>query len=91
MKYEFSKPYKFEGKEYKTIEIPLEEMTGADFAACKRSWAKEGNFSALPAMDSEFAARVAAKLAKQPVEFFEAMPAGDYCKITQAVSNFLLG
>lgn len=90
MKYEFRKPYLFEGKEYKVVELDLENMTGKDFADAKRSWSKEGGFSAMPAMDSEFAARVAAKAAKLPIEFFEQMPAGDYCRVTQAVVNFLL-
>lgn len=90
MRYEFSKKYKFEEKEYDTVDIPVEDMTGRDFADVKRSWSKEGNFSAVPAADSEFCIRVAAKMSRKPVEFFEQMPAGDYCKIAQSVSNFLL-
>lgn len=90
MTHVFAKPYTFEGKEYASIDIDLESFTGAQFAAVKKSWAKEGNYAAVPALDSEFCIRCAAHLAKQPVEFFEQLPAGEYCKLAQAVSGFLL-
>ena len=90
MDIEFTRPYYFEGETYNGLSIPIENFTGRQFAEVKRSWAKEGNFSAVPALDTEFCIRCAATLAKQPIEFFEGMHAGDYCKVAQAVSSFLL-
>ena len=91
MKYTFIKPHEFEGKTYTELDVDIEGMTGADFAAAKKQFAKDGNFVALPAADTEFCAYLLAKLTKQPLEFFEQMHVKDYCALTQNVSNFLLG
>ena len=91
MKYTFIKPYEFEGKTYTELDVDIEGMTGADFAAAKKQFTKEGNFVALPAADTEFCACLLARLTKQPLEFFEHLPVKDYCALTQSVSNFLLG
>ena len=90
MEYVFSKPYEFEGKEYKSIEVNLDELKGSDIAAVKRQFNRAGNFSAIPSTDSEFCAMILARAAKLPIQFFDSMPAKDYCAITQEVSNFLL-
>lgn len=90
MDYKFSKPYVFEEKTYEKLECDLESITGADIAAVKKQFAKGGGFAAVPAADSEFCALLLARVAKQPIEFFESLPAKDYCGITQEVSNFLL-
>lgn len=90
MEYVFTKPYEFEGKEYKSIEFDLEGLKGSDIAAAKREFNRGGNFAAVPSADSEFCAMILARVAKQPLEFFEQLPAKDYCAITQLVSNFLL-
>lgn len=90
MKHIFDKPFNFEGKEYKEVDIPLDGLTGQDISAAKREWAGSGNFSPVPAADSDFCAAVAARATKLPVDFFYALPAKEYTKLTQAVSNFLL-
>lgn len=89
MKYVFGKPYEFEGKEYESIEFDLEGLKGSDISAVKKQFAAAGNFSVLPAMDSDFCALILARVTKQPLEFFTEMPAKDYCQITQQVGNFL--
>lgn len=89
MKYVFEKPYEFEGKEYESIEFDLESLKGSDISAVKKQFAAAGNFSVLPAMDSDFCALILARVTKQPLEFFTEMPAKDYCQITQQVGNFL--
>ncbi|MBE0470514.1 MAG: phage tail assembly protein [Methyloprofundus sp.] len=90
MKHEFDKPVKFEEKEYKHIDLNLDSLTGKDMSVIKRQWAGEGNFSPVPAADMTFCEYVAAHASKMPQEFFEALPAKEYMKVTQAVSNFLL-
>lgn len=90
MKHVFAKPFTFEGKEYKEVTLDLEGLTGHDISAAKREWAAAGNFSAIPVTDSDFCASIAARASKLPVEFFYALPAGEYAKLTQSVSNFLL-
>lgn len=90
MKHVFDKPFNFEGAEYKELDLKLDALTGQDISAAKREWAAAGNFSPVPVADSDFCAAVAAKACKLPIEFFYALPAKEYTKLTQAVSNFLL-
>ena len=89
-KYTFSKPYTFEGKEYKELEFDLEELKGSDISAAKKELTAAGVFAPVPASDSDFSAILLARLVKLPREFFSGMPAKDYAKLTQEVSNFLL-
>ena len=90
MKYTFKKPYEFEEVTYTEIEYDLESLTGADISAAKRQYATAGNFSPMPTTDLDFCAFILAKATKQPIEFFNEMPARDYCAITQTVVNFLM-
>lgn len=91
MKHVFSKPYEFEGKTYESLEFDLATLTGADISAAKKEFVATGSFSPLPATDSDFCAILLARLVKQPIEFFAALPAREYCSLTQKVSNFLMG
>lgn len=90
-KYTFSKPYEFEGETYEFIEYDLDSLKGKDIAEVKRQFNRAGNFAAVPAADSEFCALILAKVSKKPLEFFNDLPAKDYCALTQEVGNFLLG
>lgn len=90
MEYVFTKPYEFEGKTYDKLVLDLESLTGADISVVKRTYAAGGNYSPIPATDSDYCILIAARLAKQPIEFFNALPARDYLALSQSVSNFLL-
>lgn len=90
MEHVFKKSFTFEGKTYDSITLDLESLSGADISAVKKQFTAGGNFSPIPATDSDFCILLAARLAKQPVEFFNALPAREYCAIAQGVSNFLL-
>lgn len=90
-KHTFKTPFHFEGKDYPDIDMDLDGLTGQDLSDVKRRWAAAGNFSPLPSTDMDFCAEVAATAAKLPVEFFQALPAREFNKVTQAVSNFLHG
>ena len=91
MKIELSKPYTFDGVEFTAVELDLDSLTGRDVSAAKKDWARQGNFAAVTAVDLDFCASLAARACGQPVEFVEGLPAKDYCKLAQEVSNFLLG
>lgn len=90
MEYKFKETYTFEGKDYESIEFDLTTLKGVDFANAKKQYTTAGNFSALPAADSEFCVILLAQLVHKPLEFFEQLPANEYCALTQQVSNFLL-
>lgn len=88
--HQFAKPVNFEGQEIKQILLDLEGLTGKDISRVKSAWAQAGNFSPVAASDLDFCAMVACKAAGQPYEFADALPAKDYVKLAQEVSNFLL-
>lgn len=90
MKFTLSAPYNFEGNDFAEIELDLEKLTGRDVSAAKRAWQRGGNFSPLITVDTDFCAYLGAKAAGMPFEFVEGLPAKDYCRISQAVSNFLM-
>lgn len=90
MKHEFDKPFTFDGKEHTEITMDLDALTGRDISAAKKEWVAAGNFSPIPAADSDYCAIVAARASKLPLEFFYELPAREYSKLTQAVSNFLI-
>lgn len=90
MKHIFSKPIDFDDeKGIKEIEIDLDSLTGNDISAAKKTFTAEGNFAPILAMDTDFCICLAARVTKRPIEFFKDLPANDYCKIAQGVSNFL--
>ena len=86
----FAKPEKFEGQEYKSVDLDLESLTGRDMSVIKSQWATSGKFSPVPAADLDFCIMVAAKASKKPIEFFETLTARSWMKVAQEVSNFLL-
>lgn len=90
MEYKFKNTYTFEGQEYDFINLDLDGMTGKDMSQAKREWTAQGNFSAVITADMDFAICVAAKASKLPIEFFEQLPAREYAKVAQEVTNFLL-
>jgi hypothetical protein len=90
MKHVFKTPVKFEGEEVKEVDLDLDGLSGKDVSAAKREWMRLGNFNAMPAADMDFCVILAAKASKKPFEFFDALPAKEYCAIAQEVSAFLL-
>lgn len=88
--YKFSKKYVFDGKEYESVEFDLEELKGSDLSEARRIYAATGGNAPVPALDSDYAALILARLLKQPQEFFADMPAKDYVALTMMVSHFLL-
>lgn len=90
MKYQFTKPYTFEDKEYTEIEFDLSALTGRDISAAKKEYTAGGNYSPMPTTDYAFCEILLARVAKLPLEFFEGLPAREYCRLTLVVSNFLM-
>lgn len=90
MKHKFSSPVNFEGTDFTELDLDLESLKGSDISAAKKEWAAAGNFSPVPSSDLDFCAIVAARASKQPLEMIEDLPAKEYTKLCQAVSNFLM-
>lgn len=90
MKHVLAEPFEFEGKKYEEIEMALESLKGSDMSSVKKQFAAQGEFSPMPAADSDYCMMIAARAAKLPIEFFYELPAPEYYAIAQAVGSFLI-
>lgn len=88
-KHVLAKEFKFEDQKITEIDLDLDSLTGRDISEVKRQWAAEGNFSPMPSTDVDFCAMLAAKASKLPIDLIQSLPAKEYTKVAQAVSNFL--
>ena len=91
MKFELSRPYTFENKEYKSIELNLDALNGSDMeSAAEQAEVLLGNGSKTFAKgQAMFLLCTMAKAAGLPVEFFSGLPAKDYLKLKGEVNSFL--
>ena len=91
----FANPYKFEGKEYKDIELNIDEMSGGDLKQMVNDFARMKKITnpvmksvTVIAWDDNFDVFVAAKCSEQPIEFFEKLPVSEYMQVISAVQSF---
>lgn len=88
----FSKPYKFEGVEYKEIDLSgLEDITGGDVIAVEKQMQKQGVVAAVMEMNAVYTLTMAARVSGLPLEFFNGLPAKEFGKVKRAVQTFLIG
>lgn len=89
---QFKKPYRFEGKEYTEVDLSeLETMTAADLTAVETQYGKRHPGSTMPELKTEYAIMMAARAAKQPVEFFYGLPMREALKVKNRITVFLFG
>ena len=84
----FDKPYKFEGKEYDSLDLSgAEKLTVADLIDVQRSLAND--LAALSAMEATtaFAQAMAVKATGKPVEFYKLMPRNKIKHVQKAILN----
>lgn len=88
----FSKPYAFEGKTYKEIDLSgLDNLTAEDMIAADKYLNRNGNVSVMPELSIEYSCFIASKATDLPVEFFRRLPPKDAIKIKNRVTNFFYG
>lgn len=88
----FGKPYKFEGKEYKEVDLSgLENLSAADMIAADKYLTKSGSFSITPEMTMEYSCYIAAQCSNQPIEFFTGLPSREAIKVKNKVTGFFYG
>ena len=86
----FDKPYKFEGKEYDSLDLSgVAKMTVQDLVDVQKKLS--GELASLAAMEAttSFAQEMAVKATGKPVEFFKLMPRGKIKLVQTAVLNAL--
>ena len=86
------RPVAFEDKTYDMIPLDLDSLSGRDIKEAKKEFdlANPRKVSMVLSADTDFAAFLAARASKLPVELFDYIPAPDYVAITQAVIYYLL-
>lgn len=90
----FKKPFHFEGVDYDGVALNLQGLTGAAIEESEVTFVNLNPQIAaqtpLKEMSKGFLAIVASKAAKKPLEFFKALPAAEYSKVTTKVQVFLM-
>lgn len=82
----FDKPYKFEGKEYDSLDLSgMEKMTVQDLIDVQKSIGNEMVAMSVMEMSTAFAQEMAVKATGKPVEFFKLMPRGKIKKVQAAI------
>lgn len=82
----FDKPYKFEGKEYDSLDLSgMEKMTVQDLIDIQKTIGNELAAMSVMEMTTSFAQEMAVKATGKPVEFFKLMPRGKIKKVQAAV------
>lgn len=87
-----TRPYVFEGKTYKELDLSgLEEVTAGTLESVGRQVSKKnpGINPAVLEMSTPFCHMLAARVAKQPLEFFQRLPAKDGIALKAMITNFL--
>lgn len=89
----FRKPFKFEGQEYKEIDLSgLDDLTAQDMVSVDRILKRHSSgIDVMPEVSMEYALNLAAKAAKQPIEFFQALPPREAMKVKNRIMGFLFG
>ena len=90
----FARPYTFEGKEYKELDMSaLQDMTAQDIVEVNRYLERTGNIilSPQPEATLELTLAVAARALKLPIEFFYGLPVPEAVKVKNRVAGFFYG
>ncbi len=89
---EFGKPFKFEDKEYKGVDMSgIETLTGKQYCEAAKKFSSGGNVDVIMQQNPEFAAIVASMVTNLPIEFFYALPAKELNAVKNRVSNYFFG
>lgn len=86
----FNKPFKFEGAEYKEVDLSgIEGLKTKDLAEADKVFISTGQVAVMNEMSTGYACIVASIVSKKPVDFFEELPAKEGIKIKTLISSFL--
>lgn len=85
----FKKPFTFEGKEYKEVDISgIEKLTTGDLIEADGQFGNTGQFAVMNEMTTGYACIVAAQSSDKPIEFFQQLPAVEGVKLKRIVMGF---
>lgn len=88
----FSKPYTFEGEEYKELDLsPIQDLTTTDLIFIDKVYA--GLHKSAPLVrytDTQYVELVAKRALNKPIEFFNQMSAKDFSEVMGVISAYFL-
>lgn len=88
----FSKPYIFEGEEYKELDLsPIQDLTTTDLIFIDKVYA--GLHKSAPLVrytDTQYVELVAKRALNKPIEFFNQMSAKDFSEVMGVISAYFL-
>lgn len=88
----FSKPYTFEGEEYKELDLsPIQDLTTLDLIYIDKVYA--GLHKSAPLVrytDAQYVELIAKRALNKPIEFFHQMKAKDFSEIMGVISAYFL-
>ena len=85
----FKKPFMFENTVYTEIDLSgLEDLTGKDLKEAEKQFNASGQIAPVNEISMGYACVIAAMATKQPVNFFEDLPAHEAVKVKTVVMNF---
>lgn len=90
MKVQLKKCLTHKGEELRELDIPLENLTGADLIDVEQQLFRSGKVALMPDYSKVYLIRVAARAARIPVEVLEQLSARDFTIVTNKVQNFLM-
>ena len=89
-KIKLSKPVTWDGKEQTELDLGLDKLSGDALCSAEDEFlATRRGFTGVMSLQLSYLAIVAAKALKRPVEDVRALPAKDFVKVVDAVSDFL--
>ncbi|GAK06033.1 hypothetical protein JCM19037_4586 [Geomicrobium sp. JCM 19037] len=86
---ELSRPVQFEGKEYKTLTVDFEKLTGADLEDAIAEVQAGGHMVMVAETDKTYLGAVVAKAAGVNSDFMRYTAARDYMRLTAEARDFL--
>jgi len=91
MKIKLKKALKHKGRELFELDVPVEDLTGADLIEVEQQVFKSGKIALMPDYTKVYLVRVAAWAAKIPTDVLEGLSARDFMTVVNRVQNFLMG
>ncbi len=88
--HKFKKPFKYEGKNYTTINFCFGKLTGSDMLKIESEMQANNEYALDPLLSRNFLSKMASKAAGISSDVIESMPLQEFNKITNAARNFLI-
>ena len=90
MKVIFQKPFNFEGKEYKEVDLSnIENLATKDLIEADKIFNNTGQVALMNEMATGYTCIIASKATELPIEFFENLPAREGLKVKNKGMGFL--